>query len=1237
MNRVQFYIAVIFAILSVLVTTAPNAFAQTPPAACQPSGTYRCQAAERTDYEYKAQLCTNAQTFPSVAEAAEHFFSEAYQSSAGCPATDWSFLRKADNEESNASGGPPDPDFTVHCAGEGSGPYPINEAGFDTVTYSLYDVTTYSAPTCDPAPAALPIGAVLWTSDVICPEGQTFGGTYPNRYCVQADADYDAAKNLGCPAKSTGQCTAGNPINIGTGNKYQAESDFAGVGPNPLRFQRYYNSHAALSDSPNGFHRFNYGNSASPVRAFLDPEQKGNAKAMAIDSIGVNWRHTYQRGVVDRSTTTIRSVALYRQDGRILNFNNYNGSWDADADVNYSVTELTSSGTTTGWEVKTPSDSTETYNASGQLISIADRAGVVVTVTYDSVGRVDKVTDQFGRELDFGYAAEPQPGVEWWEDPTLVNQITSVTDPAGNTYTYAYNTNGTLKSVTYPDTNVREYRYENASFPFALTAIIDGNLDQFATWGYDSEGRANLSYHGVGTEIVERVDITYTKTNSFAPYFSVGNASTTHGLGSAGAYTTSTGFSGRWGVSKMDNLTHGVNSEARTYDTNGNVERYTDLNGNVTYRTFNSRNLETLRREAENDPLQRDITTTWHPTYRLPDVITEPNRTIDYDYYANGDVQTVTITSLNTSGTEDLSTDGNRTRIWSYQYNAYGQVTSIDGPRVDVVDVTTLDYYDDPTCPSGDGKCGQLEYIINAEGHRTDFNEYYTDGRLKKMTDPNGLVTEYEYNSRRDITKVTLSDGTTSRVTTYIYDNAGQIDTVTFPNGLTLTYAWTTAHLLDSVVDNFGNKIEYAYDAHGNQIEENRKDLAGTIRNALATTYDDFGFVDAVTVGTTGSGNSITTDYDHDPMGNLDRIVDADAKVTDYAVDALGRAHRITDALTNDTDFGFDTQDNVDLVTAPNGATTALPHDGLGNLDNESSPDRGAIDLDYDDAGNLKIKLDARGLQTQYQYDKLNRLTLETLDGGGTISYEYDVGTNAKGRLTRITDASGETSWSYNAYGDITAKTQKIGTITLTTSYQYQADGKLASMTLPSGKVISYGYNSHLPDSVTVGTELILSGTTYEPFGPVKAWTWGNAMSHSRDYDTRGLMVGQTLLSDNRVLGYDSVGRLNSLDDGRGSSGFDYTLLVPDTGSYENSVQAFSNRLDSASVPTPKTYTYDAAGNITGDGVHTYGFDDRGRLTSVNSGTTASYQHNGQGQRVKKTAGSTTTLVYLRRGRAVAG
>ena len=53
---------------------------------------------------------------------------------------------------------------------------------------------------------------------------------------------------------------------------------------------------------------------------------------------------------------------------------------------------------------------------------------------------------------------------------------------------------------------------------------------------------------------------------------------------------------------------------------------------------------------------------------------------------------------------------------------------------------------------------------------------------------------------------------------------------------------------------------------------------------------------------------------------------------------------------------------------------------------------------------------------------------------------------------------------------------------------------------------------------------------------------------------------------------------------------------------------------------------YDAAGNAISDGIHSYGYDERGRLTSVDAGATATYEHNGQGQRVRKDAGATTRL-----------
>ena len=65
---------------------------------------------------------------------------------------------------------------------------------------------------------------------------------------------------------------------------------------------------------------------------------------------------------------------------------------------------------------------------------------------------------------------------------------------------------------------------------------------------------------------------------------------------------------------------------------------------------------------------------------------------------------------------------------------------------------------------------------------------------------------------------------------------------------------------------------------------------------------------------------------------------------------------------------------------------------------------------------------------------------------------------------------------------------------------------------------------------------------------------------------------------------------------------------------------ATSNRLNS--------YTYDAAGNVTYDGVHHYTYDAEGRVLEVDSGSTASYVYNENGQRVRKNTGSTWTEYY---------
>ena len=55
------------------------------------------------------------------------------------------------------------------------------------------------------------------------------------------------------------------------------------------------------------------------------------------------------------------------------------------------------------------------------------------------------------------------------------------------------------------------------------------------------------------------------------------------------------------------------------------------------------------------------------------------------------------------------------------------------------------------------------------------------------------------------------------------------------------------------------------------------------------------------------------------------------------------------------------------------------------------------------------------------------------------------------------------------------------------------------------------------------------------------------------------------------------------------------------------------------------SYTYDSAGNVTNDGVHSYGYDSENRLVSVDSGSTATYIYDHQNRRYKRPSASTVT------------
>ncbi|MCK4588007.1 MAG: RHS repeat protein, partial [Gammaproteobacteria bacterium] len=300
-----------------------------------------------------------------------------------------------------------------------------------------------------------------------------FGPCTDENYCVLGFGALDVLKNAGKPP---GQCPAelvSHPINVASGNKVLEQVDLQGSGPMPVSFVRTYNS--ALSTS--------------------------------AESRYANWAASLDRRIKRTTTSIYDSVIFSRGDGSAQYYNLVSGVWQTDADNPGTLTSLVdANGFETGWRYDTGEDSVETYNINGQLISDSNLRGNVRNYTYDSVGRIESITNDWGQSIAVTYKARSS---SFYNDP--IDSWNTVTDQSGRTWNYNYDSNYNLTSVVNPDGTSRTYVYENSLFPHALTGIIDERGIRYATYAYDDQGR------GITTTLannVDRVDITYPSSHS---------------------------------------------------------------------------------------------------------------------------------------------------------------------------------------------------------------------------------------------------------------------------------------------------------------------------------------------------------------------------------------------------------------------------------------------------------------------------------------------------------------------------------------------------------------------------------------------------------------------------------------------------------------------------------------------------------------------------------------------------
>lgn len=1001
--------------------------------------------------------------------------------------------------------------------------------------------------------------------------------------------------------------TAGEPINWMTGDVVQVQRDYTAFGPFPLRFVRFYHSVTLVSN-------------------------------FATTELGTGWRGSYDSSVQQVFGQSVPTAVLVRPDGQSLLFTNSSGGnqWTAsDPTVRaVLVSQTDGSGNITGWTYTTANDYTETYSATGQLLSIANRAGLTQNLSYNGNGQLTGVTDPYGHQLRFTYDVQ--------------GQLVELTDPMGGHYEYSYDGNDNLISITYPDNTTRQYLYEDSAFPHAMTGIVDENGSRFVTWTYDSEGRATSSVLAGG---VQPVSITYNAD---------GSSFVTDARGTTRRHTFMTTATGA--LRPVSDTVQSclascpALSTSLTYDANGFAESGVDENGNVTAFTYDSRGLMTSRTEAADTPLARTVNITWSPTFHLPTEIAFPGRIIDYAYDNQGDRTSKTVTA-----------DG-VTRTWKYTYNVQGLLTQLIGPRTDVAQITSFTYDNQ----------GHLTSIKDALGHLTQFTAYDASGRLLSMIDENGVVESFTYDARGRLMSRTVA----GRTLGVQRDAVGQITKVNYPNGSSVTLTYDAAHRLTDATDSLGIDRHRVLDAAGDVTQIELIDTNKAVVHETSYAADGFGRITGVT---DANGDTSTIGYDTD--GHPTSDTDALGRVSHISYDALNRPVSFTDPAGGVTAIEFNAFDEPTEVTAPNGAVTQYSYNDFQQLISEASPDRGTTTIGYSPAGLPITRTDARGITASLTYDALNRVTQLTYTGPASpvtpsawlqqlgssvlsdnVSFTYDQGpgcTFGIGRLCARTDQSGTESYAYDTFGDITQQTDSLLGQSYRTQYSYDSGNQLIGMTYPDGRIVSYTRDAleritSVQSTVNGVVSPVLSGVEYRADGAPTNQTFGNGLVETRGYDPVGRLVSQVIgRADTRSYGFNAVGDMTSKMTDTESDQFTYDVLDRLSGEQRTQgLNSFGNSFDydpngnrlsenrnGTTIPlayTPDSnrliqvgaspITLDAAGDTTSDsgGLRQFYYSPAGHLQWVsNLGLPiAGYLYNGLGQRTGKLTLAGITLYH---------
>lgn len=996
---------------------------------------------------------------------------------------------------------------------------------------------------------------------------------------------------------------AGNPVIIASGNKVQSETDFSSGGELGLYLTRNYNHHWDGS-------------------GIFGPHWVSNYDLKLSFSSATGMRCIAEPGApIDCNLRNIDSIYAHRPDGKKLKFtwNATRGRWvDSKPDSIEWLQAAEIDDTTREWIFHTESNAVEVYNNNGEILSATNEQGLTLNFAYAN-GRLQSVTHPSGKRVAFT-----------WSNA----RVTAVTAPDGSVYQYDYQWNalGTgkhlLQSTRQPvlpgQSVFREYHYENPTYKGALTGVsIDGL--RYGIYQYDAQGR------GISTEHAGGVD-------KYSFEFGTNTTLLTNPLGHKSLYSYALVNDEKKliGVSRYQSGSCQATNSQYTYDASGFLDKTTDWNGGVTDHDYNGKGQLTRKVASVGKPEERTTSYEWNAANQLT-LERAPERESSFGYTPEGRLDWVKVKNLSSNGVSGAE----QTVDYSYAYHTNGLVSvlTVDGALPGNADAVSSTY----------DNAGNLLGVSNGLGHRTAYSNYNGLGLPGRMTDANGLATDFTYDARGQLREAVQHVPTGDRVTRWTYNAMGQITDVIYPDGRIEHRRYDAAYRLNQIGNALDEYLVSTLDNLGGALTSRSARRLPTFNGNVGYTtasdfvssqnYDELGRI-RERLG--NAGQKVT--YTYDGNGNVKSLSDALGRVTLLDYDGMDRLVKQTAPDGGVTTFHYDVGGKLDKVTDPRGLVTSYTYDGLGQKWSQTSPDTGTTTYSYDGGGRRIGEVRANGLSIDYGYDALGRL-LWRRSNGQTESFTYDQGVYGIGRLTRIDDASGSTVYTYTAAGELASQISTIYGQSYATRWTYDSAGRQSRMDYPNGVALVAGYDGIGRLSAL---NVVLNGQTlpladqlqYQPAtGRLYAWRYGNGKAHLLDLDSDGRLatltspgvqqlsygysaadsltgVGDSLYpAMNASLDYDASQRLSAVT----RSGDDQSTTYDKTGNRDNrwllgqehryTTEPNSNRLSYIVRGTTdsRSFDYDAVGNTSQERAfdgsrRRYEYDAFNRLTKVYQG-----------------------------------